>query len=47
MNKYENQLKENKKIESQITLKHIRETIQKVQIKEIKTEMENYFSPSM
>lgn len=47
LNKYENQLKENKKIESQITLKHIRETINKVQIKEIKTEMENYFSPSM
>lgn len=47
LNKYENQLKENKKIESQMTMKHIRETIQKVQIKEIRTEMENYFSPSM
>lgn len=47
LNRYENQIKENKKIESQITLKHIRETINKVQIKEIKTEMENYFSPSM
>lgn len=47
LNRYENQIKENKKIESQITMKHIRETIQKVQIKEIKKEMENYFSPSM
>lgn len=47
LNRYENQIKENKKIESQQTMKHIKETIQKVQIKEIKKEMENYFSPSM
>lgn len=47
LNRYENQIKENKKIESQMTLKHIKETIQKVQIKELKREMENYISPSM
>lgn len=47
LNRYENQINQNKKIESQITLKHIKETINKVKIKEIRTEMENYFSPSM
>lgn len=47
LNKYENQLKEDKKIESIITMKHIKNTIEKVKIQEIKKEMYSYISPSM